>query len=717
MKILLLISFTLAAIASTRCTNSSEARDITTLLNNTMAKNFQNMDSETICSFIRSMELLNSPTSFGEVSPGVFYYFTGLKVESASLRHEFHSKTMAIFFTSLSVEMRGYLGQLGPNPDTSNENFALSLNFKNISIYAIAGSQYGFWDNEIFQYIDFESYESNYIYSPRFYENSTPEIQHELETLIKSLSPSLLQFNLRKNEDFMQILNATFCQHPEDEITSYYPSLDIVETKCYFFISNFTSLHRTLSNITIIGMHNFHSHSFVDVSTLIIEDIQGTTNLHYDGRNFTIFPLHFEIDYISISVDREQQSIKVTAHNYTIIETKMNVSLTEYQSKWVMEGIQLAIASSIMPSMKYYRNQNNSTNSLEEHPIVKISTKLSQQFEGRTIQKLYDTWNKTIPESFNTESSIQIGSYIYNISIDGEPITELKPYPDYIQCNLYNNLQVYYEIFWHGQIGVFNTTHKFDHIDFVTPKVFVELIKQNISTGFELKSFHTNYEIMQYYEVKLSSIPRYFTDLERLEIAQKTQQLMISLIKKTVIPFTEPLISLSLDYCYTPLTIFDDFLPFYADQELPFRVPDDSNENDSSTSKITNVIITQWTKSPSVSVKMIQGLDLDKSYLVDKSMTRIILSTDVSLQLAQAEIRMNFNDSSIPFDELHLTLTDLEVRNYTFGGYIEVHLDSIHYVPPDSEKTSFLRKNLPWIEKKLQGLLGNTFNRLTRLVF
>ncbi|XP_065208630.1 uncharacterized protein LOC135837328 isoform X2 [Planococcus citri] len=659
------------------------------------------MDSETICSFIRRMALRNSPTSYGDDFPRVFYYFTGLKVESASLRHEFYSKTMTILFTSLSIEMRGYLEA---TPLTSNESFALSLNFKNISIDVIAGSQYDLWYKDgLYLYIDFESYESNYIYSPRFYVNSTPEVQHQMETLIEFLSLPLFQFNLRKNEDFKQILDATFCQHPEDEITSYYPSLDIVETKCYFFISNFTSLHRTLSNITIIGMHNFHSHSFVDVSTLIIEDIQGTTNLHYEGRNFTIFPLHFEIGFISISVDRKQQRINVTAHNYTIIETKMNVSLTEYQSKWVMEGIQLAIASSIMPSMKYQRNRKESTNSLEKHPIVKISTKLSQQFESRTIQKLYDAI--TIPESFKAETTIQIGSSIYNISIDPKPETALKPYPAWIICSLYNELQIQFKTsYWMGKISVLNTTHKFNEIEFEMGDVFVGVNKQNNSNDFVLESAPT-------FDVQLLSNPYNFTDQERLQIAQKTQQTIVSLIEKTVSRFAEPLLSLPLDYCTAPVKIFDDLLPFYADHELLFHVPDGRITNESFISNVNNVIITEWAKRPSAVVTFDQ-------HLVNGS---VIISTNVDLNLAVAKIRMNFNNNRmIPFHELHLRLGSLQVRNYTDIAEIAVLLNSFpweKFYSEDNKEVSLSTEKIDWIKMKLQYILNECFNNLTSLIF
>ncbi|XP_065208628.1 uncharacterized protein LOC135837326 isoform X2 [Planococcus citri] len=598
--------------------------------------------------------------------------------------------------------MRGYLGA---TPHTSNESFALSLNFKNISIYAIAGTQYDLWYKDgLYLYSDFESYESNYIYSPRFYVNSTPEVQHQMERLIKSLSLPLFQFNLRKNEDFMQILNATFCQDPEDEITSYYPSLDFVETKCYFFISNFTSLHRTLSNITITGMHNFDSHSFVDVSTLIIKDIQGTTNLHYDGRNFTIFPLHFEIGYISISVDREQQRINVTAHNYTVIETKMNLSLTEYQSKWVMEGIQLAIASSIMPSMKYYRNTNIPNDSLKEHPIVKLFTKLSQQFDGSTMQKLYDTWNMTIPKILKAESSIQIESNTYNISIHAKPKTVLEPCADTITCSLYNSLRFTFIIpCWSGKISVLNTTHEFSEIDFKMDNIIVAIYKFNNSNVFELKSGPLFGARLQ-----LSSNPYNLTDHYRLKIAQKAQELLISWIEKTFALFAEPLLSSPLDYCTAPVKIFDDFLPFYADHELPFHVPDDRFANESTETNVNNVIITEWTESPTAFISRYNG--------------SAMLSTYIDLELADAKIRMDFNRNDEPLDERHLTLCIFEVRNYTDTAEIAVylHFRPLDYIPsPENNYTVPFRYHSEHhsIEMKLQRILGECFTNFTSLVF
>ncbi|XP_065208635.1 uncharacterized protein LOC135837332 [Planococcus citri] len=458
MKILILITFTLTAISisPTRSLNSSEALDITTLLNNTIAKKFQNMNPATINMLILSLENLNSFSfdTYTDCDLGSYesdYFFTGVtvtgpvKAESATIRQGLIRDIVFISFTNLSIEMKGYLAE---TRDAAHVGFVRSVNFENISIELWSDlPYYNFSKNVPYPYyvnfIHYKNYESHYIYSPWFHQNLTKDTQYELESLAKACLPSLLMYSLRGNQNFKQTLHAAFCLSSEAEIT--------FKRKNYFFIPNITSLGRTLSNITIRGMHNFDSHSFAEnsgltVSTLTIKDIRGTTNLHYDGRNFTIFPLYFEVDRISITVDRKQQSINVTPHNYTVIDTKTNASLTEYQSKWVMEGIQLAIASFIMPSMKYNRNRTQPTDSLEEHPIVKISTKLSQQFEGSTIQKLYDTWNITIPESFKAESSIQIESLTYNISIDAKPETALNPYPRFFQCNLYNYLQFHFKI-------------------------------------------------------------------------------------------------------------------------------------------------------------------------------------------------------------------------------------------------------------------------------
>ncbi|XP_065208617.1 uncharacterized protein LOC135837318 isoform X2 [Planococcus citri] len=691
MKILLLISFALTAIPSARGSNSSEAHDITTLLNDTIAKTFQNMNTVTINKLVLSIENLKSFhfATYADCELGPFeneFYFTGitvtpLKVESAHLRHDFYRNSMTLFFSYLSIEMKGYLGA---TPDTAHVGFERSLVFENISIYVIAQPMQSF--SEFHPFIIYDSYESTYIYSPWFHENLTTDIQFELERQIKYFLPSLFAFNLRSNEDFMQTLQATYCHHPEEEITS----------KNYYFIPNITSLHRTLSNITITGMQNFHSDSFAEnygltVSTLTIKDVRGTTNLHYDGRNLTIFPLYFEVECISITVDRKQQSINVTAHNYTVIETKMNVSLTEYQSKWVMEGIQLAIASSIMPSLKYYRNNTQSTDSLEEHPIVKMITKLSQQFESRTIQKLYDTLNITIPESFKTASSIEIESYNYNISIDAKPTTALKPYPDWIYCTLYNSLEFHFEMpSWRGRINVLNTTHKFDYIDFLMEDTFFILAKRHNSDAFELRPGLI-------VDVELVSYACNFTSHEQWDIAQETQQLMISLMKNTIITlFAEPLLSLPLDYCTTPVKIFDDFLPFYADHELPFSVPEGRISQKFMKPRISNVIITEWTKSPSALVSIYHSQDLVNG-------TSENMTTYVNLRLEDVKIRINFNDSLVPFHKLYWTFTSLQIRNYTDSGEVIVDLVSSS-------------KRFPF-EMKLESILGDCFNNLTSLIF
>ncbi|XP_065208624.1 uncharacterized protein LOC135837324 [Planococcus citri] len=723
MKVLLLISFALAAISSTRSSNSSEAHDITTLLNNTIAKTFHNINSVTINKLVLSIENLKSFTfeTYTDCELGPFeneFYFTGItvtpvKVESAHLRHEFYRNRMTLFFTYLSIEMKGYLGA---TPDTVHVGFERSLDFKNISIFVIAEPMQGFSKNEFSTYIDFihyDSYESNYVYSPWFHENLTTDTRYELERQIKNFLPSLFESNLRNNDNFVQTLHATFCHHPEEEITSQYPSSDIFKTENYFFIPNITSLGRTLSNITITGMHNFHSHSFAENSgltdsTLTIQNIRGTTNLHYDGQNFTIFPLYFEVDRISITVDRKQQSINVTPYNYTVIDTKMNVSLTEYQSKWIMEGIQLAIASSIMPSMKYQRNGKESTNSLEEHPIVKISAKLSQQFEGPTIQKLYDTWNITIPESFKADSSVEIESHTYNISIDAKPTAALKSYPEWIKCDLYDDLKIHFGTStWHGKIRVLNTTHEFNEIDFEMGDVDVDVCKENNSRAFKLELFSSSDVGLR---VRFPTSYN-FTYHERLEIAQKAQKLFISLIEKTVSCFAEPLLSLPLDHCTAPVKIFDDFLPFYADHELPIRVPDGRIANESFVSDINNVIITELAKPFTVDVSIDQ-------YLVNGS---VIISTYVDLQLELAEIRMNFNNKRMmPFHELHLTLHAFQVRNHTDNAEIAVFLNSFtreKLYTQDNKTVSLSIAKIEWINTKLERKLDEYFNNPTSLVF
>ncbi|XP_065208631.1 uncharacterized protein LOC135837329 [Planococcus citri] len=675
------------------------------------------MNSDTIDKLVLSMENLNSFSyeTYIDCQMEPFenkFYFTNvtvtqIKVESANLRREFYHNRMILFFNRLSLEIRGYVGATS---DTAHVGFPHSMIFKNISIHVIAESLQRFSTDEFYPYIDFihyEDYESHLVAPPWYHEDLPFHLIDDVYSRIEDHLPSLFEFGLRNNNNFTQTLQATLSRCPEKEtITSFY-SLDIFRTKSYYFIPHIKSLGRTLGNISITGMHNFHSHSIAKnrsrtVSTLAIKYIQGTADLHYIGGNFTIFPLYFEVDCISITVDQKQQRITATAHNYTVIETKTNVPLTEYQSKWVMEGIQVAIASSIMPSMKHYRNSNYSTNTLEEHPIVKISTKLSQQFKGSTIQKLYDAWSITIPESFNTESTIEIESNIYNISIEAKPKTDLKPYPDRILCNLYRNLQIHFKTStWLGKISVFNSTHEFDDIGFLMGKVFVELVKQNNSNEFELKSFST-------LDVKLFPTQYNFTDHDRLEIAQKTQQLMISLIKKTVILFAEPLLSLPLDHCTSPVKMFDDFLPFYADHELPFRVPVSRIANESLLSNITNLIITDWRKSPTACVS------INQEDLVNGSM---VISTYVNLQLGLIELLMNCDNDFIPLDELHLWTPSVYVRNYTDRGEIEVDIVSYprctdRYIGQWDELEFLPTSNLVWIREKLEYILGECFNHL-----
>lgn len=62
--------------------------------------------------------------------------------------------------------------------------------------------------------------------------------------------------------------------------------------------------------------------------------------------------LDFYADSLSISIVQETNCIKVEARNYSFVRTKSNSSLAELHSNILIDCLESAIASSLMPSME-----------------------------------------------------------------------------------------------------------------------------------------------------------------------------------------------------------------------------------------------------------------------------------------------------------------------------------------------------------------------------
>lgn len=189
-----------------------------------------------------------------------------------------------------------------------------------------------------------------------------------------------------------------------------------------------------------------------------------------------------------------------------------------------------------------------------------------------------------------------------------------------------------------------------------------------------------------------------FTEIQLEVIFQKTKEMLISSVFEILKRLTKPLLSLPLDFCTAPVKIFDDFLPFFADHELPYHFPDSDNRSNDQffTSKMNNVVIEEWKMPPNVWISF---------YGSDKN-----LSSIVSTALLNSKIRMDINDTSVQSDDLkwQFEFRSVVLENFTDTGEIGVHLNFDHDKYPVRNNVSLSVRDSYWFKGKLECIIAES---------
>lgn len=195
-----------------------------------------------------------------------------------------------------------------------------------------------------------------------------------------------------------------------------------------------------------------------------------------------------------------------------------------------------------------------------------------------------------------------------------------------------------------------------------------------------------------------------FTENQIQAIIAKTYQMLVSPIVQIHKILAKPLLSLPLDYCTAPVKMFDDFLPFFADHELPYYVPDPYsrlNEQSFAPEK-DNVVIEKWAESPSISI-LFRGSD--------KNLSSIVKTT-----LRNSKIRTIINGTSDQSNKLEweFAFRKVDLFNITDTGAIKVHLLYDHDEYPLRNNVSVSTLESYELKSKLQCIIAESFKNLTK---
>lgn len=170
----------------------------------------------------------------------------------------------------------------------------------------------------------------------------------------------------------------------------------------------------------------------------------------------------------------------------------------------------------------------------------------------------------------------------------------------------------------------------------------------------------------------------------------------------------KPLLSLPLDYCSTPVKIFDDFLPFFADHESAHHVPDNDTRFNGSffTSKMINTAIEKWTRFPKFRISF---YDNGKN-----------LSSVVETSLETTEIQIIVNETSVESEDLKwdIVLPNAVLKNFTNTGEIEVYLledyKMTFYDLQNNVLLSSSEYESNWLKEILECIISERLNRVTK---
>lgn len=171
--------------------------------------------------------------------------------------------------------------------------------------------------------------------------------------MVPALS-KLLRENYKTNQEFPKSLRTLFKAYSGSKKTllSTHPDFFTNDNKYYYLIPKISFFCFNLKNVFIRGLWHLewlkiNTGLSIFTHSLMIRNVQGSVVLDFGTTQEKPVELQFKIDYFSISIDGK--SVNVDARCYSV--NKTNTPLSYRQSALIMQRIELAVASSVLPTM------------------------------------------------------------------------------------------------------------------------------------------------------------------------------------------------------------------------------------------------------------------------------------------------------------------------------------------------------------------------------
>lgn len=181
--------------------------------------------------------------------------------------------------------------------------------------------------------------------------------EDELTKEIHHVLPELLRQHINRNPEFSKAFDdISKIYHQPSYITSSYPNFLSHRDLYYYFIPEIPFYGFHLRNVVMQGLGNIESfeidsNSDIFTHTLLVQNIRGSMTLDYGCETETPLELNYAIGYLTISTKQNTDLVHVEAKGGSVNLTSGS-SLTYLQSAVMMEKIESAVASSLMPLKK-----------------------------------------------------------------------------------------------------------------------------------------------------------------------------------------------------------------------------------------------------------------------------------------------------------------------------------------------------------------------------
>ncbi|XP_065208612.1 uncharacterized protein LOC135837314 [Planococcus citri] len=308
--------------------------------------------------------------------------------ESPQIHRKFPENEMSIFLQDLLVRIWGTIGTVKNEAFT---DFNTTLYLENYTFTAVASrmndklvvynTTFGGYCHELMD--DEDVYWTN--------QNLTDEDKEQLARELKPLLPEMLSENMKNNPEVAFHLDDIFdtYEKPRKKIISEHPNFLTNPQQYYYLIPKIPFYCFVLRRVVIHGLSNFesfknHEDYTIFTHTLLVRNVQGRMTLYYRTKEETPLELSFHIDCLFVSKTDDIECAHAQAKYYSITRTKTNVTLSARQSEVIMNGLESAIASSLLPTMEVGKICDLET------PLDKI--KISNGSDWKTIKQSYKGW-------------------------------------------------------------------------------------------------------------------------------------------------------------------------------------------------------------------------------------------------------------------------------------------------------------------------------------